>query len=126
MDSACWEVMPPHDWFQVLLGRRAVVGHEPLEVAQQNVSAPSRDPPYSPLVCSERPDRWESPFTVGFLSVGFRRFRSSMPGISDILEKYRTDVLFHGTLGTGRNKIGRLKLHFEERVNEEWFVWTNI
>ena len=31
-----------------------------------------------------------------------------------------------GDLGTGRNKIGRLKLHFEEGVNEEWFLWTNI
>ena len=124
MDSACWEVMPTRDWFGVLLGRRAVVGHEPLEVAQQNVSAPSTNIP--PLVCSERTDRWESPYSVGFLSVRFRRFRSSMPGISYFLEKYRPDVLFHGDLGTGQSKIGRLKLHFEERVNEEWFVWTNI
>ena len=42
-----------------------------------------------------------------------------------------------GDLSTGRNTIGRLKLHFEEsvdeewfhfeeRVDEEWFLWTNI
>ena len=49
-----------------------------------------------------------------------------MPGVSEFLEKYLPDVLFLGDLGTGRNKIGRLKLHFEEGVNEEWFLWTNI
>ena len=123
-DSACWEVMPPRDWFEVSLGRRAAVGRELLEVAQQNVSSPSIN--ISTVPCPERPDLWESPFTVGFLSVGFRRFRSSMPGVSEFLEKYRPDVLFLGDLGTGRNKIGRLKLHFEEGVNEEWFLWTNI
>ena len=30
------------------------------------------------------------------------------------------------TLGTCRNKIELLKLHFEERVNKEWFLWTYI
>ena len=38
------------------------------------------------------------------------------------------DILFLGDLGTGRNilKVGRLKLHFEEGVNEEWFLWTSV
>ena len=92
------------------------MGHDLLEVAQQNVSAPSIN--ISTLLRPERPDLWESSFTEGS-SVGFRRFRSSMPGVAEFLEKYRPDVLFLGDLGTGRNKIGRLKLHFEEGVNEE-------
>ena len=78
------------------------------------------------LLSSDWTDLWKSPFTLGFLSVGFRRFRSSIPGVSEFLEDYRPDVLFLGDLGTGQNKIGRLKLPFEERVNEEWFLWTNI
>ena len=77
-NSACWEVMPTRDWFEVSLGRRAAVGHDLLEVAQQNVSAPSIN--ISTVLCPERPDLWESPFTMGFLSVGFRRFRPSMQG----------------------------------------------
>ena len=70
--------MPTRDWFEVSLGRRAAVGHDLLEVAQQNVSAPSIN--ISTVLCPERPDLWESPFTMGFLSVGFRRFRPSMQG----------------------------------------------
>ena len=53
---------------------------------------------------------------MGFLSVGFHRFRSSIPGVSEFLEEYWLDVLFLGDLGIGRNKTGRLKLFFEERV----------
>ena len=63
---------------------------------------------------------------MGFLSVGIRRFRSSIPGVSEFLEEYRPDVSFLGDLGTCRNEIGRLKLLFENRVNEEWFLRTNI
>ena len=81
---------------------------------------------YDPPLSSDQPDLWESPFTVGFLSVGIRRFRSSIPGVSEFLEEYRPDVSFLGDLGTCRNEVGRLKLLFEDRVNEEWFLWTNI
>ena len=33
--------LPPSDWFEAPLGRQAAVGDELLEVAQQNVTAPS-------------------------------------------------------------------------------------
>ena len=69
IDSACWEVLPSSNWFESPLGRRAALGHDLLNIARQKASAPcaSMIPPPS----SDRPDLWESPFTVGFLSVGF-------------------------------------------------------
>ena len=47
-------------------------------------------------------------------------FRYSMQGISGWM------VCFLDDLGKSRNKIGLLKLHFGEGVNEKWFLWTNI
>ena len=50
---------------------------------------------------------------MGFFSVEFRQFGSSIPGDSEFLEEYRLDVLLLGYLGY----VG---------VNEEWFLWTYI
>jgi hypothetical protein len=63
---------------------------------------------------------------VAFLSVGFRRLRCSAPGVVEFLDLYLPDVLFLGDLGVKRNKVGRLKLHIEEAMNEEWFLLTDI
>ena len=122
MGPVCWEALPHRAWFEGPLGSRAAVGHDLLGLAWNKATSANTVP--DPSVLSERPDLWESPFTVGFLSVGYRRFRSSIPGVSEFLEKYRPDVLFLGDLGTSRNKIGRLKLQFEEGVHEEWFQYS--
>ena len=79
-----------------------------------------------PISTQEPPNFWDSPFAIVFLSVSFRRLRCSIPGVVEILDRYRPDVLFLGDLGVTRNKIGRLKLRIEEAVNEEWFLWTDI
>jgi hypothetical protein len=57
--------------------------------------------------------------SAAFLSVGFRRLRSSIPGVVKFLDQYRPNVLSFGDLGVKRNKIGRLKLSIEQAMNEE-------
>ena len=79
-----------------------------------------------PISTQDHPNLWNSPFAIAFLSVGFRCLRCSIPGVVEILDRYRPDILILGDLGVTRNKIGRLKIRIEEAVNEEWFLWTNI
>ena len=79
-----------------------------------------------PISTQDPPNLWDSPFAIAFLSVGFRRLRCSIPGVVEILDRYRPDVLFLGDLGVTRNKIGRLRLRIEAVVNEEWLLWTEI
>jgi hypothetical protein len=64
--------------------------------------------------------------SAAFLSVGFRRLRSSIPGVVKFLDQSYPletlsfgDVLSFGDLGVKRNKIGRLKLSIEQAMNEE-------
>ena len=104
MNSASWEVMPSRDWLEVPLGHRATVGHELLEVPgpQQDVRVSVPCTNMSPLLSSDRPDLWKSPFAVGFLlgSVVF----APHSGILRILDKCRPDVLFMGDLGTAQHR----------------------
>ena len=119
-----WAVRPPNTWFDLPLGQRTSIGEDLLESAVQRARL-SRDSSEvrSPL---DPPDIWSSPFTVAFVSVGFRRLRYSLHGIIDLLEKHRPDILFLGDLGATRTHIGRLRLRIQEAVDDEWILFTDI
>ena len=122
-----WTVEPQNTWYERPLGSRDCVGHELLQIAKDKIHGPASDKLFdSQKSGAASPNLWDSPFTVAFLSVGFRRLRCSIPGVVEFLERYRPDVLFLGDLGVKRNKIGRLKLRIEEAMNEEWFLLTDI
>ena len=118
-----WEIGPPREWFAQPLGARTAVGQDLVSKAilttRQGVASP-------PPSAQDPADLWDSPFLIGFLSVGFRRLQSSIPGIIGYLERHRPDVLFLGDLGTKRNKIGRLRLQVEADLGEEWFLLSDI
>ena len=122
-----WTVEPQNTWYERPLGSRDCVGHELLQIAKDKIHGPASDKLFDRQSSDAAlPSLWDSPFTVAFLSVGFRRLRCSIPGVVEFLERYRPDVLFLGDLGVKRNKIGRLKLRIEEAMNEEWFLLTDI
>jgi hypothetical protein len=49
-----------------------------------------------------------------------------LPGIIDLLEEHRPDILFLGDLGTARSHIGKLRLRIQEAVDDEWLLFTDI
>ena len=119
-----WRLLPPAAWFEPPLGKRLPIGHNLLtqalgraEAAQGQVDADSLIDPSNV---------WSSPFSVAFISVGFRRLRFSMPGVLGLLEQHRPDILFLGDLGVANHRIGRLKLLLEASVDEEWILFKNI
>ena len=122
-----WTVEPQNTWYERPLDSRNCVGQELLESAQDEIHQPASDN-LSDWQRSDTapPNLWDSPFSVAFLSVGFRRLRCSIPGVVEFLDQYRPDVLFLGDLGVQRNKVGRLKLRIEEAMNKEWLLLTDI
>jgi len=102
-----WAVRPPDNWFDLPLGKRAAIGKDLLTSAGQRAHMAQDSSDAQPLC--DPPDIWSSPFTVSFVSVGFRRLRNSLPGIIDLLEEHRPDILFLGDLGATRAHIGKLR-----------------
>jgi hypothetical protein len=72
------------------------------------------------LACQFRIDTRSSPFTVGYLNVGF------LLEVVEVDFRHRPDILFLGDLVTSRDHIGRLKQRLESYLDDEWFVTTNI
>ena len=120
--SPRWAVQPPKAWFDQPLGQREPMGHELLVAACARVA--KQDEEVQTLIDST--DIWSSPFTVAFISVGFRRLRFSLPGVLSLLEEHRPDILFLGDLGTSRNHIGRLRQQIQADVDEEWIFLSDI
>ena len=120
--SLRWAVQPPKAWFDQPLGQREPMGHELLVAARARVA--KQDEEVQTLIDST--DIWSSPFTVAFISVGFRRLRFSLPGVLSLLEEHRPDILFLGDLGTSRNHIGRLRQQIQADVDEEWIFLSDI
>jgi hypothetical protein len=106
------------------VGQRRLV-HQPI-LAQALVRAETAQDECAAASHIDPPDVWSSPFTVAFISVGFRRLRFSMPGVLGLLEQQRPDILILGDLGVANNRIGRLKLQLEASVDEEWVFLKNI
>ena len=121
--SLRWSVQPPKGWCDQPLGQREPTGH--VLLAQAWDRAHPRDQTTEEQTIDPS-DIWSSPFSVAFISVGFRRLRFSLPGVLDLLKRHRPDILFLGDLGTSRKHIGRLRLQIQADVEEEWIFLTDI
>ena len=121
-DTLLWGVQPPAAWFDTPLGRRTPIGHDLITQASSRIEQSGSQS----QVLVDSPSIWTSPFTVAFISVGFRRLRHSLQGVLGLLEQHRPDILFLGDLGTSRHHIGRLRLRIQAAVDDEWFLFTDI
>jgi hypothetical protein len=61
------------------------------------------------------PDLLATPFRVGYLNVGYRRFRLSLEGIADLIKQQRPDIFLLGDMGSSRDQIGRLRQRLEAK-----------
>jgi hypothetical protein len=66
-----------------------------------------------------------SPFRVGCLNVGYRRFRLSLEGVAALVKEQRPDILFSGEMSSSRDQLGRCRQHIEAELDDEWFLCTN-
>jgi len=105
-----------------------LVGHLLLERARNNIrtSLCGDMGQESGQQIAHKANLWDSPFIVGSLNVGFRRLQNSLPGVLELVESHRPDILFLLDLYTPRNKIGKLRGRLELGLAEEWFLVTDI
>ena len=120
----CWVVQPPLAWHEDPLGRRGLIGHDLVGRALEQARPAETGSEKQSLI--EPPNIWSSPFKVAFISVGFRRFRHSLPGVIEIVKQHRLDLLFLGDLGTTCRQIGKLRLQLQAELDDEWILLADI
>ena len=97
-----WTILPRNQWFErpLPVGLPEQMGTELLDQAAYKLRTSDSCANLSaPMSSQDPPNLWDSPFALGFLSVGIRRLCSSIPCVVEILDSYRPDVLFLGSGG---------------------------
>ena len=123
-EIAQWGIQPDSEWFQHPIAQRPPVGHSLVQTARERV--------INGLLAEQlthnaaaTPDLWATPFRVGYVNVGYRRFRLSLEGVAALVKQQRPDILFLGDMGSSRDQVGRLRQRIEAELDDEWFLWTD-
>ena len=76
-----WGIQPESEWFQHPIAQRPPVGHCLIQTAREHGinGLLAEQPTHNAAVA---PDLWATPFQVGYLNVGYRRFRLSLEGVA--------------------------------------------
>ena len=125
-ETVQWSIQPDSKWFQSPIAQRPSVGHSLIRLARERSTDSWQMEQQSTYSTGATPDLWASPFRIGYLNVGRRRFRLSLEGIAAIVTRHRPDILFLGDMGATRAHIGRLRQRLEAELDDEWFLWTDI
>ena len=117
-DETLWTVQPDEKWFLQSIAQRPGIGRSLLQRALGQDRTAS-----SPATST---DIWATPFRVGYLNIGYRRFRISLETVVALVKLHRPDILFLGDMGCSRAGVGRLRQRLTAELDDEWFLWTDI